>query len=671
MEELLSSAFTWPRKEDMQTIATAREAFLTGKATGLEHLRPAIRESWQRCYRLQVDPNLQKIPIILPAEKLEQEQERTDLISVAAPVFETIGTALETERFLLGVSDRQGRLLHLNGHADLLQQARTLNAVPGGALTEEQVGTTIASLVLWRGQADYIVWSEYYCQVFHRWASLGAPLHHPLTHEIIGVAMISGEEPNRFFTKEMLERLVQRLEQLLHSEELQRRAALLDAYHRLVLRYPQDTVLALDSRGHICGASSLAVQLMQAPQTLLGASLLQVPGLHVQGLRPVSKMDGKESYELLVTATERTHSFRATAIPVPGQRQPIGTIIILPHGRPPRSSRVPTPASSWRAQYTFADLIGKAPAFQECLYLAHQAAQHDFPVLLLGESGSGKELLAQAIHSASARRHGPFLAVNCGVANDELLAAELFGYVEGAFTGAVKGGRAGKLELAHGGTLFLDEVDTMSPRMQVSLLRVLEEAKIIRVGAERPMAVDLRVIAASNEDLQIAVNQKRFRLDLYHRLSATLIRIPPLRERINDILILSRHLLAHLGFSGLRLSNDALALLKRHHWPGNVRELRNVLLRSAQHTSGPLLTSQDIPKDVTIAITSPSSTPSGSLRASEQDLILRALADTQGNMQQAAARLGIHQSTLYRKLQRYGLSAKTGELALALRRGRQ
>jgi sigma-54 dependent transcriptional regulator, acetoin dehydrogenase operon transcriptional activator AcoR len=671
MEELRSPTFIWPCREDMRAIAVARDAFLSGKTTGLEHIRPVIRESWQRCYRLHVNPNLQKIPVILTAEKLEQEQEGADLISVAAPIFETISTALETERFLLGVSDCQGQLLHLNGHADLLQQARAMNAVPGGALAEDQVGTTIANVVLSQGQPDYVLWSEHYCHTFHHWASLGAPIHHPLTHEVIGVAMMSGEEPNRFFTKEMLERLVQRLEQLLHHEELRRRVALLDVYHRLVLRYPQDIVLALDGRGHIRGASSLAVQLVNTPHELLDTSLLRVPGLHVQGLRPVSEIDGEESYELLVTAAERNLIFQATAIPVPGQRQPVGTIVVLPHPRPPRRSRALTPSSSWRVRYTFTDLIGKAPAFQGCLDLAHQAAQHDFPVLLLGESGSGKELLAQAIHSASARCHGPFVAVNCGVANDELLAAELFGYVEGAFTGAAKGGRAGKLELAHGGTLLLDEIDAMSPKMQVSLLRVLEEEKITRVGAERPVVVDMRVIAASNEDLKMAITQKRFRLDLYHRLCALLIQVPSLRERTNDILILSRHLLPQLGFSRLRLSNDALALLKRYHWPGNVRELRNVLLRSAQHATGTLITPQDIPKDVTAEIATPSSTPSGSLRASEQDLILRALADTHGNMQQAAARLGVHQSTLYRKLQRYGLSAKTGELALALNRRRQ
>jgi transcriptional regulator of acetoin/glycerol metabolism len=668
MEELLSPTFIWPRHEEMRTIAAAREAFLAGKATGLERLRPAIRESWQRCYRLRVDPNLQTIPLILPADELEREQEGTELISVAAPVFATISTALESERFLLGVSDRQGQLLHLNGHAALLQQARTINAVPGGTLAEDQVGTTIANIVLSHGQADYVLWNEHYCHTFHQWASLGAPIHHPLTHEVIGVAMIGGEEPNRFFTKEMLERLVQRLEQLLHHEELRRRVALLDAYHRLVLRYPQDIVLALDSRGHICGASSLAAQLVHTPHALLDTSLLRVPGLYVQGLRPLSQMNNDESYELLVTAAERDLIFRATAIPVPGQRHPVGTIIILPYARPPRHSRALTPASSWRARYTFADLIGKAPAFQECLDLAHQAAQHDFPVLLLGESGSGKELLAQAIHSASSRRLGPFITVNCGVANDELLATELFGYIEGAFTDAAKGGRKGKLELAHDGTLFLDEVDAMSPKMQVSLLRVLEERTVTRVGAERPVAVNIRVIAASNEDLKMATSQKRFRLDLYHRLCVVLIRIPSLRERTNDLPILSRHLLAQLGFSGLRLSNDALALLRRYHWPGNIRELRNVLLRSAQHATGTLVTLQDIPQEITVAATTPSTVPHGSLHVSEQELILRVLADTHGNMQQAAARLGIHQSTLYRKLKRYGLSPTIGELALALNR---
>src|SRR5581483_7937539 len=365
--------------------------FLSGKITRLEHLRPAIRESWQRCHRLHVDPNLQTLPLLLPAEQLEREQEAVDLLSASVPVFETVSKDLEMERFLLVVSDRQRRLVHLNGNAELLQQAYALNAVPGGTMTEELVGTMVANVVLSHGQADYVAWSEHYCEAFHPWVSLGAPLSHSLTHEVIGVVIISGEEPTRFFTKEMLGRLVQRLEQRLYHEELRRRVALLDAYHRLVLRYPQDIVLALDRRGHVCGASSLTAQLVTHPQTLLDASLLRVPGLQVHGLRPVSQIDNEESYELFITAAERDLTHRAAAIPVwpaHDQRQPVGTIVVLPTPRAARQSRVLAAASSWRARYTFSDLIGQTPVFQECLALAQQAAQHDFPVLLLGGSGS-------------------------------------------------------------------------------------------------------------------------------------------------------------------------------------------------------------------------------------------------------------------------------------------
>lgn len=667
MSESTSSGFVWPSREEMQIVATAWEAFLSGETRGLEKVRPVIRESWQRCYHLHVDPYRQKIPLVLLASELEREQERADLIAVATPVFATLTKALEKERFLLSISDRYNHLLQLSGHPLLLQQALEINAVPGGGLIEEQIGTTIASLVLAQGRPDYVLWSEHYCQAFHSWAALGAPIHHPVTHEVIGVAMLGGEEPTHFYALEMIERLAQRLEQLLHYEELVRRVALLDAYHRRVLQYPQDTVLALDGRGHICGASSLAARLLDAPQQLLETSFLRVPGLHVQGLRHTTQQEDVQPYEFRVTAQERGLVFHATAIPVQGERQPVGTIVILPHPRSLRQRRGPV-SSSWRATYTFADLVGNAPAFRECLTLAHQAAQHDFPVLLLGESGTGKELLAQAIHSASPRQQGPFVAVNCGAANDELSAAELFGYVEGAFTDAARGGRKGKIELAHGGTFFLDEVDAMSPKMQVSLLRVLEEGKVTQVGAERPVAVDIRVIAASNEDLKTATSQKRFRLDLYHRLCSFLIVLPSLRERTNDILVLACHLLAQLGFPDRRLSAEALALLKRYPWPGNVRELRNVLLRSAQQAKGAIITPHELPQDVIAAVTLPSPTRAGSLHASEQELILRVLADTNGNIQQAAARLGIHQTTLYRKLKRNGLSPKTGELALALGR---
>jgi transcriptional regulator with PAS, ATPase and Fis domain len=320
---------------------------------------------------------------------------------------------------------------------------------------------------------------------------------------------------------------------------------------------------------------------------------------------------------------------------------------------PRQAKECPSP---WLAIYTFADLVGKAACFQKCLTLARCAAGQDFPVLLSGESGTGKELLAQAIHTASLRRQGPFVAVNCGIASDELLVAELFGYMEGAFTGAVRGGRTGKLELAHGGTLFLDEVETMSAKMQVSLLRVLEDGNVTRVGAEQPVIVDLRIIASANEDLKKAVSEKRFRLDLYHRLSSFPIFLPPLRERKEDIPLLAGYLLERLGFTHLRLTPEVVALLTRYSWPGNIRELRNVLLRAAHLAMGTTITPAELPQEMVAATTENLSSLVKFRQESERTLILRVLADAGGNLAQAAAQLGIHRVTLYRKLQRCGLS---------------
>jgi transcriptional regulator with PAS, ATPase and Fis domain len=449
-----------------------------------------------------------------------------------------------------------------------------------------------------------------------------------------------------------------RIEMLLHREELIRRVAVLDEYHRFALQHPQDAVLAVDALGRICGASSSITNLLDAPQRILGKNLLRVPHFRVEGFRPLVDQEEVRPYNVRVAFPKKALHLQADAIPIHGERQPVGTILILPRPGAARSVSRQEPNSAWKASRSFSDLIGSASTMERCLMLARRAAPQDFPVLLLGESGVGKDLLAQAIHTASPRSLGPFVPVNCGVTSDDLLAAELFGYVDGAFTGAAKGGRIGKIELAHRGTLFLDEVEAMSPKMQVSLLRVLEEGRITRMGAERPTPIDVRVIAASNEDLKDAVEQKRFRLDLYHRLAIFPIVAPPLRERLDDLPALVSHLLTQLGFSTLQLSHEALMLFRRYSWPGNIRELRNVLLRAAHLANGTWITPADLPGEITGGVGESllAAQPTGALRENELTLIRQALAEANGNLVQAAARLGIHRVTLSRKLKRLGLS---------------
>ena len=270
--------------------------------------------------------------------------------------------------------------------------------------------------------------------------------------------------------------------------------------------------------------------------------------------------------------------------------QPAGCLLILP-------SRDSEQESEWKARYTFSDLIGGAPCFSQCLDLAFTASQQDWPLLLLGESGSGKELFAQAVHNASPRRRGPFVVFSCAGISDELVSAELFGYTEGSYTGAAKGGRLGKIHLADKGTLFLDDVDCMSLKMQASLLRVIEDQRVLPIGATKPSTVDVRIIASSNRDLDKASQEGTFRKDLYYRLNVVAITLPPLRERLGDIPMLAKHLLSQHTPS-FTISDEALDLLSAHTWPGNVRELRNVLVRAMTRAKRGLIAPQDLSIDI-------------------------------------------------------------------------
>ena len=228
------------------------------------------------------------------------------------------------------------------------------------------------------------------------------------------------------------------------------------------------------------------------------------------------------------------------------------------------------------AKYTFDDVLGDSAAIRRSVSIARRMAANDLPVLLIGETGTGKELFAHAVHNASPRSNGPFVALNCAAMPENLLESELFGYEDGAFTGARRGGKPGMFEFAHGGTLFLDEVEGMSPALQIKLLRVLQEREIMRVGGNQIISVNVRIVAATNEDLEQRVEEGSFRRDLYYRLNTLPVLIPPLRERGEDLFLLIEHFQARLG-ARFRLSEEVRAVLASHQWRGNIRELRNVV----------------------------------------------------------------------------------------------
>jgi DNA-binding NtrC family response regulator len=311
-------------------------------------------------------------------------------------------------------------------------------------------------------------------------------------------------------------------------------------------------------------------------------------------------------------------------------------------------------------QYTFHDIISKNPRMQEIMALVQQVASLRSTVLIQGESGTGKEMVARAIHAAGDRAAKPFVAVSCAALAETLLESELFGHEKGAFTGANQQKR-GKFELADSGTIFLDEIGDISPKLQVDLLRVLQERRFYRVGGSEEVQVDCRVIAATHVNLQQAVAEGKFRDDLFYRLNVIEIRIPPLRDRREDIPLLARHFLDRLshelGKDIVDFSEDALKVLMDHNWPGNVRELENAVERAMVTCRAPSLTEDDFAFLAHNGPARPWSVPAGiSLEEMEKQLIAATLQRTQGNIKSAAQILGIDRSTLYEKLKRYEIS---------------
>ncbi len=312
-------------------------------------------------------------------------------------------------------------------------------------------------------------------------------------------------------------------------------------------------------------------------------------------------------------------------------------------------------------RYRFDAIVGDSEKIREVIALAGRIAPSDATVLVTGESGTGKELLARGIHYSSGRAEGPFVAVNCAAIPENLIESELFGHVKGAFTGAVRD-REGKFELADGGTLFLDEIGDLRVDLQAKILRALQERTIDRVGGVKQVDLDVRVISATNKDLEREVREGNFREDLYYRLSVVTLQMPPLRDRKDDIPLLAEHFLRKFSPGPtVRLAPDALALLTAYGWPGNVRELENVMERASILKRGDTITREDLPEKLNRKATGASEVllnlPEGglSLEELEKDLIMKALEKHKGNQTRAAEYLRITRPTLIYRMEKYGL----------------
>jgi sigma-54 dependent transcriptional regulator, acetoin dehydrogenase operon transcriptional activator AcoR len=557
---------------------------------------------------------------------------------------------------ILLLTDADGIIIGVEGDAKTRGRADEIMLVPGATWGEVATGTNAIGTALAVGQAVQVHGAEHFCEGMHRWTCTAAVVRDPCDASVVGALDVSGT--SQTYSCQSLAFVVSaaaQIEARLKELELGQRFRVLESCVSLLSIAHGEGVILFDRRGFAIKANAhAAAALAVAGQALSAGHPLRVDALNLEApARP-----------------QRLPSWLPAARiePVVDHGERIGTCVVLAPSAVP-GARAARAAPAARVGDSFDAVVGRSAALQEAVVRARMLAPARAPILLLGETGVGKELFARGLHSAGNQGGGPFVALNCAGLSRDLLASELFGYGEGAFTGARRGGAAGKIEAAQGGTLFLDEIGEMPLELQGHLLRVLEQGELYRVGENQPRKVQFRLISATNRKLRDEVSAGRFRMDLYYRVAVTSVRIPALRERSEDIAILAEHylrLFAEQRGAGPRdLSPEALAALRAYGWPGNVRELRNVMESVGLVTSDPQVAWADLPEEIRTADAPPPrggeepdqrAPAGGDLRGAEAEAIRAAVRVERGNLTGAARRLGIAKSTLYAKIRGLGLS---------------
>ena len=428
--------------------------------------------------------------------------------------------------------------------------------------------------------------------------------------------------------------------------------------YQAVLDFAHDAILAIDENGRI--------QVLNPPaERIMGCRAADSVGQPVEAVLPNTLLpdvleSGEKQLDQIMQIHQTLCNTNRIPILVDGQRR--GVVATFQDVKQLQNSeqkiRLKLHEKGLVAKYAFNDILGDSPAIRSTIQIARSYAASRASVLILGETGTGKELFAQSIHNASDRRDGPFVAINCAAVSNSLLESELFGYEAGSFTGASRGGREGVFELAHGGTLFLDEIGEIPRETQVELLRVLQEKEIRRVGGSRVIPVDVRIIAATNKDLLQETVEGRFREDLYYRLDVLDLKLPPLRERGDDVKILGLHLFRQLpGGKDPIMQSQFLYLLEQvgpYQWYGNIRELQNFVERAniLMRNSG---ASSVTVSDILRRRAEPAPEPCQETESRDRRAIEAALHNHPGSMADAARSLGCSRQTLWRKMKKYGI----------------
>jgi len=636
------------RYDESVTMA-AWEDFLSGRSSvARSGVRSLIEHSWARSQAHGVDAGGDAAPMQSDREALRHlNHKNADLIAAARPSLHSLSALLEGTGAMLVLADADGVTIEAIGDRTTLHAGADIHLSVGGCWNERAIGANGIGTALATGEPVFVHAAEHFCSGIKGWTCAGAPIRDPLDGSIVGVVDLSGQP--RIFRPHnpvFVAALAREIEQALARQQREERTRLLETFIAHSPGYThRDGLVIVDRRGRATFVNNIPEG---APKLIdCGDRILQGP------LTDLQKAEGSTFPDALLSACH------FNPLRIDGEVR--GAALVFPFSGPgARSARAhPSPRAK-----PVEPIVGECEALRVAVDTARRVARAsaDISVLLQGETGVGKELFARLIHAESDRAEGPFVALNCGAVTRELFGSELFGHMPGAFTGATKEVKTGVFELAHNGVLSLDEIGETPLEIQPFLLRVLEERAVRRVGDTRDRPVDVRLIASTNRDLEAEAEAGRFRSDLYYRIGAVSIFVPPLRERGSDIPLLIRHYAEKAaqqnGRPMIEFTDDAMEALIAYRWPGNVRELRNLMSRLNVLSPTPLVRRQELPREVRGEGTRVAAPAPQRLEDAERAAVIEALAAEGGNLSKVAVRLGISRPTLYRKLAQYGLHAQ-------------
>ncbi|MGI6257384.1 MAG: sigma-54-dependent Fis family transcriptional regulator [Anaerovoracaceae bacterium] len=669
-----------------ERLKAAWEKFISGEEYDYSFMRPEVLDSWKRSREAGVDPHGFNTGLLDKEELEERIQANRELIDIVHPYVEKLYSIVSKgSGFYILFCDKDGYILDLVGDDDIIKHGREHSLLVIGANRRESMVGTNAIGTCIVNKKPIQLWNEEHYKTKHKdYVCSGAPFF-DAQGNVLGCLAITGRYQDVHpHTLGMVASAVDGISKELRIREAYDKIEQISAQRNSIIESMTSGLMLLNESYQITHVNSVALRMLDLrEEDIMGKKIFSILSFDEyfnenEDIQYLSKeVYNKESAIHIMGSSQPPQRFNISVSFVrsaDGAQE--GTVVRFNEAK--TINRLVNRISGYNSHYTFQSILGESPVMRDMIDLCKRAAASNSNVLILGESGTGKELIAQSMHNQSPCAGGPFVAINCAALPKSLVESELFGYEKGAFTGASKEGNPGKFELADGGTIFLDEIGDMPLDVQVSLLRVIQTREIVRIGGKYPKPINVRIIAATNRNLEEAIAAKTFREDLYYRLNVLTVNVPPLRARGQDVSLLADAFIEKYNLSKgqtIGISDEAMSLILSYSWPGNIRELENAIERAVNIIPDDMIRPEHLPptlleqRSTVFPQTNHSalipeimpyssqgftrSTPMGGTAGSPSDEIAYALQRCGGNVTEAAKMLGISRRTLYRKMDKY------------------